>query len=64
MKTQTIRNFALSQNKSKAFYKGKEIIDCGVSGQPRYYWVIVLNEKANMFETYELYMAEPIQVIH
>ena len=63
MKTITIRNFALSNNKKQAFYQGKEIVDCGLSGEPRHYWVIVLDKKANMFETHTLYMAEPVQVI-
>ena len=67
MKTMTIRNFVLSKNKKQAFYKGKEIIGCGVYGKPQYYWVdtkLLPNERGvSLWETHILYMAEPIQII-
>ena len=56
MKKMTIRNFVLSKNKRQAFYKGKEIINCGLMGKPKYYWI-----ELETGETIELYMAETIQ---
>jgi len=64
MKNMTIRNYALGKEKRQAFYQGKEIIDCGLLGRPRYYWIQVLDESKSIHpETIHLYMAEVIQVV-
>lgn len=40
-----IRNYVLARVKPQGFYKGKKIIDCGITGTCNEYWLELVNEE-------------------